>query len=92
MIAGFVLPWFGGGSGVWSCCLLFFQGILLIGYLYAHGLARLMPLRRQVVVHGLLLLASMLRLPITPDATLEPASVVNPNGELLWPLFRVGLE
>ena len=32
----FILPWFGGGPGVWTACLLFFQTVLLGGYLYAH--------------------------------------------------------
>src|SRR5262249_9323479 len=40
----YVLPWFGGAPAVWSTCLVFFQLVLLAGYLYAHGLAtRLSP-------------------------------------------------
>src|SRR5512132_1095365 len=35
-----ILPWFGGAPAVWSTCLVFFQLVLLAGYLYAHGLAR----------------------------------------------------
>src|SRR5579872_4558042 len=31
-----VLPWFGGSAGVWTTCMLFFQVLLLLGYLYAH--------------------------------------------------------
>src|SRR6266540_6926461 len=36
LIAKFILPWFGGGPGVWTTCLLFFQVLLLGGYTYAH--------------------------------------------------------
>jgi hypothetical protein len=40
MIAKIILPTFGGGSSVWTICLLFFQSGLFLGYLYAHGLVR----------------------------------------------------
>ena len=40
LMAKFILPWFGGGPGVWTVCLLFFQTFLLAGYAYAHGLTR----------------------------------------------------
>src|SRR5215207_6242675 len=36
LIAKYILPWFGGGAAVWTTCLLFFQTVLLAGYLYAH--------------------------------------------------------
>src|SRR5438477_6447537 len=41
LIGKFILPWFGGGAGVWNACLLFFQVMLLIGYAYAHVIDRL---------------------------------------------------
>src|SRR3990172_9461502 len=31
-----LLPWFGGSAAVWSACLVFFQTVLFLGYLYAH--------------------------------------------------------
>ena len=31
---------FGGAAAVWSTCLVFFQVMLLLGYLYAHWLTR----------------------------------------------------
>ena len=40
MIGKFILPWFGGGPGIWTTCLLFFQVLLLGGYAYAHALTR----------------------------------------------------
>ena len=40
ILGRFILPWFGGGPGVWTTCLLFFQLLLLGGYAYAHGLPR----------------------------------------------------
>src|SRR5271170_1035892 len=35
-----MLPTLGGSAAVWITCLVFFQTALLLGYLYAHWLAR----------------------------------------------------
>src|SRR5450756_2080713 len=40
LMAKFILPWFGGGPGMWTTCLLFFQVRLLAGYAYAHAVSR----------------------------------------------------
>ncbi|MEW6991460.1 spermidine synthase [Colwelliaceae bacterium 6441] len=64
LIAKVILPYFGGGSAVWTACLLFFQAFLLLGYLYAHLLAKLSCFKQQALIHGLLLLASLMLLPI----------------------------
>lgn len=40
MAAKRLLPALGGSSAVWITCLVFFQTVLLLGYLYAHALAR----------------------------------------------------
>jgi len=59
-----ILPWFGGSAGVWSACLLFFQGLLWFGYVYAHLLVSKFEPTRQGVVHASFLLLSLLVLPI----------------------------
>lgn len=72
VLARFILPWFGGSAGVWTVCMLFFQAGLLAGYAYAHVLATSFRIKRQVLVHGALLLGSLFILPLdphTPDAT-----------------------
>lgn len=68
LMGRYVLPWFGGGSTVWTICMLFFQSGLLAGYAYAHLLALRLPLRRGLTVHGVLVALSLLVLPIVPDA------------------------
>ena len=35
LLGKFLLPWFGGTSAIWATCLLFFQVLLLGGYVYA---------------------------------------------------------
>jgi len=50
-----LLPVLGGSASVWITCLVFFQSALLVGYLYAHWLAR----RPRWILHvALLVLAS----------------------------------
>src|SRR5260370_12944070 len=58
-----ILPWFGGSAGVWTACMLFFQTVLLLGYLYAYGITRYLNSRAQTVVHLALLVASLPPLP-----------------------------
>jgi len=62
MIAKVLLPWFGGAASVWTTCLLFFQAVLLLGYLYAHGLVRRVRPQRQASIHLAVLAASALAL------------------------------
>lgn len=81
MLAAFVLPWFGGSPAVWTTSLLFFQALLLAGYAYAHGVARLG--RRGVHLHLTLLALSLLTLPITPGAAWRPPDPTAPTARLL---------
>ena len=51
ILGKFLLPWFGGTSAVWTTCLLFFQLLLLAGYLYSHKISTSFDLNRQGRVH-----------------------------------------
>ena len=55
-----LLPLYGGSAAVWSACLLFFQSVLLLGYVYAHFLARALKPRAQAAAHGAVVLACVL--------------------------------
>src|SRR5438105_8439854 len=83
LIGKYVLPWFGGGPGVWTTCMLFFQMLLLGGYAYAHTLSRQLKPRAQVIVHLLLLVAALATLPITPGDGWKPHGVGNPTWQIL---------
>ncbi len=72
MIAKMILPWFGGSAAVWLTCLLFFQGALLAGYVYAHLLTSRLSPRMQGRVHIALLALSLAVLPIIPADALKP--------------------
>src|SRR5437016_2331682 len=64
LIARFILPWFGGTPAVWTTCMLVFQVILLLGYLYANLISTHLTVRSQNLLHALVLLAAVLMLPI----------------------------
>ena len=68
MLAKEILPWFGGSAAVWTVCLLFFQTVLWLGYVYAHVVARCLRPRAQMVIHVGLLSVSLLALPVRPGA------------------------
>ncbi|MBT4711385.1 MAG: fused MFS/spermidine synthase [Alphaproteobacteria bacterium] len=65
MFTKMVLPSLGGSAAVWNTAVVFFQATLLAGYLYAHLTTRLLGLRRQMLVHGALLLLVFTALPIS---------------------------
>ena len=92
MIGKMILPWFGGSASVWTTCMLFFQMILLLGYLYSHWIvARLSP-RRQSQLHIALLLASLLVMPIAPSDAWKPTGAENPTLRILGLLLAsIGL-
>lgn len=58
MAGKFLLPVLGGSPGVWNTCMVFFQGVLLLGYLYAHVISTRLPLRGQVVTHAGLIVSA----------------------------------
>jgi hypothetical protein len=63
IISKTILPWFGGGASVWTTCMLFFQFFLLIGYLYAYALSKILGVKSQIVVHLVFLSLSLFLLP-----------------------------
>ena len=83
LIAKYILPWFGGGPTVWTTCILFFQVLLLGGYSYAHLSVQRFGPRAQVLLHGALLLAALLQLPIIPDVDWKPLSSAAPTWHIL---------
>ncbi|MBV9864308.1 MAG: fused MFS/spermidine synthase [Abitibacteriaceae bacterium] len=92
IIAKAILPWFGGTAAVWTICLLFFQVVLLLGYLYAHWSIRSLKPKQQVWLHVILLAVSVLALPITPRSALKPHGTEDPTFRILLVLLvTVGL-
>src|ERR1041384_7845087 len=83
IVAKIILPWFGGSAAVWTTCLLFFQMVLLLGYLYAHAVVRYLKPRVQMMLHGGLLLLSALALPVYPNQAWKPTGAEEPTMAIL---------
>ena len=90
MFAKMVLPKLGGSAAVWSVALVFFQGVLLLGYAYAHLLTSFLRPRPAVIAHLAVLAAALAFLPIAYPAGWDD---VPQSGVQLWvlSLFAVGV-
>ncbi|MBP6109695.1 MAG: hypothetical protein KA484_07520 [Rhodocyclaceae bacterium] len=83
IIAKMILPWFGGSASVWTACMLFFQMLLLLGYLYSHWVVRFLSPRHRSYLHMALLAASLLLLPLSPSADWQPVGGEDPTLRIL---------
>ena len=85
MFTKMVLPRLGGSPAVWSLALVFFQGVLLLGYLYAHLLAHRLKPRLAIPVHLSVMAVSLLSLPIAIPMGWEDAPAAG------LPFWLIGL-
>jgi hypothetical protein len=92
LLGKFLLPWFGGTSAVWATCLLFFQVLLLGGYLYAHRVSTRCRLPGQGKIHLAFLALSALWIllawyswgsPLLPGPSWKPAPGAAPIAGIL---------
>ena len=88
MVGKMMLPLLGGAASVWITCLLFFQLMLLTGYGYAHVLERYANLRRQIVVHSIMMAAVFIFLPVHFSVRPDQAASAHPSAWLLWQLIK----
>src|ERR1700730_11604901 len=65
VMAKAILPRFGGTTGVWVTSMLFFQVVLLAGYLYSYLVTRHFSRRAQASLHVVLLIFSLPLLPLS---------------------------
>jgi hypothetical protein len=84
MVARMLLPLFGGAPAVWNTCLVFYQAVLLLGYAWSHVVASRLGLRRQVLLHGALLLVALAGSPVR-----IPREAPGPGDPVLELLFRL---
>jgi hypothetical protein len=87
-----LLPLLGGSPAVWNTCMVFYQSILFLGYLYAHYLSTRYSQYRQILIHTAVILISFLALPLALPENTVPPTDSNPTFWLLWTLFlAIGL-
>ena len=81
MFTKLVLPELGGAASVWSTAMVFFQSTLLVGYIYAHVLARYAPHKAAVIIHLAVMISACAVLPLhLPGTWGNPPAA----GETLW--------
>jgi len=75
MFTKLILPLLGGASNVWNTAMVFFQAMLLGGYIYAHLISKYLPVKAQIAVHSFVTLAGFIFLPLAvPEAVVLPES------------------
>jgi hypothetical protein len=75
MFTKLILPLLGGASNVWNTAMVFFQSMLLGGYIYAHLISKYLPVKAQIAVHSLVTLAGFVFLPLAvPETVVLPES------------------
>lgn len=81
LAAKLILPSFGGSATVWSTSSLFFQVLLLLGYVYAHISSQRLGAWWQPRAHVLVLVIPLLFLPVTLPVDAAPSTDTSP---VLW--------
>ncbi len=81
MFGKILLPLLGGSPAVWNTCMVFYQTVLFLGYLYAHFLSTRLNHHRQILVHLGVILVSFLALPVSLPENVAPPTESNPT---LW--------
>jgi hypothetical protein len=89
MVARLLLPLYGGSATVWSTSSLFFQVVLLAGYLYTDRTTSLLGHRSQRTVHVVVMLLPLLLLPLALPGDAAPPADVSPVVWLLRTLLVV---
>ena len=83
IIAKQILPWFGGSAAVWTTCLVFFQLALLAGYFYSDWTTKKLTVKKQAILHIVLVLIALALLPIIPDVAWKPQGDEEPSIRIL---------
>src|SRR5262245_17926456 len=83
IVGKMITPLLGGTPAVWNTCMVFFQAMLLLGYLYSHLTTTWLCCRRQAVVHLAILVFPFLFFPLAVNKELIRGGVDNPIPQLL---------
>src|SRR5687767_7685448 len=88
MFTRMVLPLLGGSPAVWNTAMVFFQAALLAGYAYTHVTTTWLGVRRQMMLHFVVMLLPLIVLPIAIPASADPPSASSP---VLWMLALMAI-
>ncbi len=87
MVAKMIQPVLGGTPAVWNTSMVFFQALLLGGYLYAHLSTRWLGTRKQAIIHLVIMVIGLAFLPVAFGSPSDPAGLESPAFWLLTTLF-----
>lgn len=59
MLGKLLLPSLGGSPATWAACLVSFQTLLFVGYIYVYAGSRLLGVRAQLLVHAALVAVTL---------------------------------
>ena len=90
LFAKLVLPHIGGAPAVWTTAMLFFQTVLIAGYLYAHLSTKYLPVKAQIGVHLALWALALFFLPLSVPDTWSYDPTASPAFQTLG-LFALGV-
>ncbi len=89
MMAKMILPLLGGSPSVWNTCIVFFQVVLLAGYVYAHASAAWLSLRHQLLLHMALVVVPVIALPLGVTEDWIPPTEGSP---VVWLLLLLSVS
>lgn len=90
LFAKMVLPQIGGAPAVWTTAMLFFQLVLIAGYVYAHLLTRYVPIKLQLPVHVAFWACALAFLPLSAAEGWTYDATANTTWQTLE-LFALGV-
>ena len=79
-----LLPSLGGSPAAWNAAMVFFQTLLLAGYLYSHLSLKWLGIARHRFLHAAVMLLPLLVLPIAMPAGWSPPAESDPT---IWTLL-----
>lgn len=83
MVAKMLLPQLGGTPAVWNTSMVFYQTVLLLGYLYTHVSHRLLGAKGQAKLHLVVMGISLLFIPLALNMNIGFAAALSPVTWLL---------
>ena len=88
LVGRLIQPSLGGSPAAWTTVMLFFQGLVVAGYIYAHLSTRYLAPRAQALVHLAVAGLGLLFLPLSWEATSAISDSATPALQLIATLTR----
>jgi spermidine synthase len=87
IVAKLLLPNYGGSYLVWGACIVFFQAVLLIGYIFAHSSIQRLGIKRYRLFHLFLMATPLFFFPGRPLSIHYANPQMTLAVDVFWKLF-----